>query len=106
VIAIQNIIHSGFISSIHKDDETLTDFISTTIENEIIAFIDKNDVSRSLNSLTIESSTTALYIQILPSEYVLYVPANSSRTINYCKIQQIKVLGELGQSIRYWGLFY
>jgi len=96
--------HSGFISSIHKD--TLTPFYVTTQENEIINFQDQNNNSYSLNSLTVEANATDLFIQILPSEYCVHIPAGSSLTIDYCRIQQIKVLGLANQNIKWFGLYY
>lgn len=103
-MSIGNLNHSGFISSIHKDD--LTAFYVTTQDNEIIDFQDKNGNLYSLNSLTIEANTTDLFIQILSSEYCVHVSAGSSLTIDYCEIKQIKVLGLANQSLKWFGLFF
>ena len=103
-MAIGILSHSGFISSIHKDN--LVEFYTTTANNQIITFTDTNGNSNHLNSLTIEADATDLFIQILPSEYCVYIPANNSSTIDYCDIKQIKVLGNLGQKIKWYGLFY
>jgi len=96
--------HSGFLSSIHKD--TLTPFYVTTQEDEIINFQDQNNNIYSLNSLTVTANATDLFIQILPSEYCIHIPASSSVTIDYLKIKQIKVLGALGQSLKWFGLHF
>jgi len=96
--------HSGFISSIHKDN--LTPFYTTISNNEIISFTDTQGKNQNLNSLTIEADNTALYIQVLPSEYCVYIPANGKTTIDFLKISQIKVLGNLGQKIKWYGKFY
>jgi hypothetical protein len=97
------ILHSGFISSIHKD--SLTSFYTTTTENETITFTDQNDIPQNLNSLTIISNESELYIQILPSEYCIYLPANSTINIDLCNIKQIKVLGVANQNLRWFGLY-
>jgi len=101
-MAIEN--HAGFISSIHKD--TLTPWITTTEADQTITFTDMNGKKYNLNSLTIEAETTDLYIQILPSEYCIYIKAGESSGIDYLKISQIKVLGSLGQKLRWSGLYY
>jgi len=103
-MAIGNLAHSGFISSIHKDN--LTPFYTTISNNEIISFTDTQGRNQNLNSLTIEADNTALYIQILPSEYCIYILANNSVTIELLNIKEIKVLGNLGQKIRWYGLYY
>jgi len=101
---IGNLAHSGYISSIHKDN--LTPFYTTISNNEIISFTDAQGKNQNLNSLTIEADNTALYIQVLPSEYCVYIPVNGSTTIDFLKISQIKVLGNLGQKIKWYGKFY
>jgi len=101
---IGNLAHSGFISSIHKSN--LVEFYTTTANNQIITFTDTNGNSNHLNSLTIEADATDLFIQILPSEYCVCIAAGNSTTIDYCNIQQIKVLGNLGQNLKWYGLYF
>jgi len=101
---IGNLFHSGYLSSIHKDN--LTPFHTTTVANELITFTDQNNNPYPLNSLTIEANNTDLYIQILPSEFVLHIIAGNSISIDYCSIKQIKVLGNLGQDIKWYGLYF
>jgi len=101
---VGNLAHSGFISSIHKDN--LVEFYTTTANNQIITFADTNGNLNHLNSLTIEADATDLFIQILPSEYCVCIAAGNSTTIDYCNIQQIKVLGNLGQNLKWYGLYF
>lgn len=102
---IGNLLHSGFISSIHKDN--LTPWITTTEADQVINFIDQSGSKRILNSLTIDAETTDLYIQILPSEYCIYIKAGEiGGGIDFLRIEQIKVLGLSGQKLRWSGLFY
>jgi len=102
-MGIGSLLHSGFLSSIHKD--SLTPWYTTSSENETIIFQDENNVPQNLNSLTIMSNETELFIQILPSEYCVYIPVKSSVNIDACNIKKIKVLGSSGQYLRYYGLF-
>ena len=101
---VGNLAHSGFISSIHKDN--LVEFYTTTANNQTITFTDTNGNLNHLNSLTIEADATDLFIQILPSEYCIHITANNSSTIDYCDIKQIKVLGNLGQNLKWYGLYF
>ena len=101
---VGNLAHSGFISSIHKDN--LVEFYTTTANNQIITFTDTNGNLNHLNSLTIEADATDLFIQILPSDYCICITAGNSTTIDYCNIQQIKVLGNLGQNLKWYGLYF
>lgn len=93
--------HSGFISSIHKDN--LSPWYATQKENEEIRFIDQDGNQRYLNSLIIETEAP-IYIQILPSEYCLYV--NGYMSIDYLKASAIKVLAPIATNIRWSGCHY
>lgn len=101
---MNHLIHSGFISSIHKD--ALSPWVTTTKNNEIIEFKESNGQQRYLNALTIFSEATPLYIRILPSDYCIYLEPNSFVEYNLEKIEGIQVMGNLGQKIRWYGQFY
>jgi hypothetical protein len=103
-MSIGNLMHSGFYSYCKYDD--LKEWYITSSKDELIEFKESDGQLRHLNSLTIESETTPLYIQIMPSERVLYIPANSSSGIDYLRVSQIKVLGEVNQKLRFFGCFY
>ncbi len=101
---MSDIKHFGFISSIHKD--SLIPYYTTTSANQIISFVDKSNNQQILNSLTIEAENTPLYIQILPSEYCIFVPENGYYTLNDLSIKNIQVLGNSGQKLRWYGFIY
>lgn len=101
---IGNILHSGFISSIHKDN--LTPWYQTTSNNEIIHFLDSNNEQRHLNSLVIYSKDTPLYVRMLPSDYCVYIEPNSFVEYNLKSTTSIQIMGNSGQSIRWMGQFY
>jgi len=107
-MAIGELYSNGFISSIHKDDLVLTPWVATSSENQVIEFIDKgaNNQKRTLNSLNVYANTTDLYIQILPSENVLYIEAGTFKTYNYESIKSFIVIGVIGQELRWEGMYY
>lgn len=99
---------AGFISFLAYDD-TLVEEYTTVSANEQILFIDKkeNNAQRYLNALFLENTgDSVMYIQILPSDYVLVIPAGESRTYDLTKTNGIKVLGNSGQSLRWSGCFF
>lgn len=96
-----NIYHSGFISYCKPDD--LQEWFTLTEDNQEITFTD-NGVNRNLNSLIIEAELVALYVQI--GNFVLHVPANEIRSINYLKVNKITVLNTTGTKLRWSGCFY
>jgi|688.fasta_scaffold826491_2 hypothetical protein len=102
-MAVGRLDANGFYSSIHKDN--LTPWYSLISENELIEF-KEGAIQRELNSLLIEAEATPLYIQILPSEYCLYIPANGSRSYDFEAIKAIKVLNVLGTKIRFSGMYF
>lgn len=102
-MAIGNLEHTGFISYCRYDN--LQSFYTTTQSNEIIEF-KENGIQRQLNSLIIESELTDLYVRILPSDYILFVPANDVRTYNLTKIEKIQVMGNSAQKLRWSGCYY
>jgi hypothetical protein len=105
VVIIPSPIYSnGFISSIHKN--TLTPFYSTTSVDEVIEFKETDGTQRDVNGLTIEANSTDLYIKIDPSDYCIFIKANTSKSINYQSLQSITVMGAAGQSLRWLGQFY
>ena len=101
---VGQLLHSGFISSIHKDN--LTPWYSLTEENQIIEFKETDGTQRYLNDLLIEANTTPLYIRILPSDYILYVPAGESRNYSFEKVSAIQVMNNLATNIRWSGMFF
>lgn len=97
--------HSGYLSYKLATD-TLTEHYTTTKNNEIIYFKDGTE-QRYLNSLLIENTGSALmYIKPVESNYCIVIPAGESRTLDYIKISGIKILGNLGQTLRWSGCFY
>lgn len=98
--------HWGCISSIKSDN--LTPFYTTLENNEEILFVDDDGVQRVINSLTLWTSADALYIQISESGdgQCIYLPANSSVSLDYLKIDKIKILAVAGVLIRYLALYY
>lgn len=98
--------HYGFISSVTS---TTTPWFTTTESNQTINFADTTEKPRTLNSLVIIADTTDLYIKILPNyenESYLYIPAGKREAIDYCRITGIQILGNSGQKLRWFGLFY
>jgi hypothetical protein len=102
-MAIGNLYSSGFTSSIKYD--ALTPWVTTTALNQVINFTD-NGQQRQLNSLMIEAEATPLYIRILPSDYCVYVPANTSIAYDFTKIESIQVMNAIGTKLRWSGNFY
>jgi hypothetical protein len=95
--------HSGYFSYCKYNN--LQQWFTTTSTNQTIEFYDGDNL-RQLNSLMIESETTDLYIRILPSDYILYVPANDVRTYEFTKVSKIQVMGASGIKFRFSGCYY
>lgn len=102
-MAIGTLLHSGFYSYCSYND--LKEWHITTSENEVINFIDTNNNKLALNSLFIESENTPLYIRILPSDYIIFIPANESRNYDFEKVQSIQVMNVLGTKFRFSGMY-
>jgi hypothetical protein len=102
-MAIAEVYHSGFLSSIKYDN--LSPWYTTTSNNQTIEFKDSNGNQRQLNSLTIFSDSTPLYIRILPSDYCIYIPPNSFISYDFQRVEKIQVMGNSGQKIRWYGMF-
>lgn len=102
-MSTSNTMHTGYLSSIKYDD--LVAWYTTVEDNEIIEFKD-GDTQKTLNSLLIEAEATPLFIQLLPSEYCLYIPANSSRTYDFESIESIQVRNATGVKLRWSGMYY
>jgi hypothetical protein len=103
-MAIGNLYHSGFISSIKYDN--LTPWYTTTSDNQVIEFKETDGQQRHLNSLFIETEATALYIRILPTDYCLYVPANSSINYDFEDVKSIQIMNVAGVKLRWSGLHF
>jgi len=103
-MAIGNLLHSGFYSYCSYDD--LKEWHILTSENEVINFTDSSGNKYALNSLLIEAENTSLYIRILPSDYILYIPANESKNYDYEKISSIQVMNQIGTKIRWSGQYF
>ena len=86
--------------------QTLTEYYTTTSNNQVINFVDGTN-QLNLNSLFLENlEDSTMYIQPLPYEYVITIPSGESRNIDYVKVTGIKVLGNSGQKLRYSGCSY
>jgi hypothetical protein len=94
----------GFISYVKYND--LQEWYITGEADELIEFKEEDGTQRNLNSLMIETDTAGVYIQMLPSNYCLYIPPTSNRVYNYSKMTAIKVIGSSGQTIRWHGSYY
>ena len=103
-MAIENLYHSGFISSIKYDN--LTPWYTLAEQNEVIEFKEFDGQQRYLNDLLIEADTTPLYVRMLPSDYCIYIPAGESRNYSFEKISSIQVMNNLGTHIRWSGQFF
>jgi hypothetical protein len=100
---------SNMISYLPASATTLTEFYTTTSANEEITFIDteEGNAPRKLNSLYIENvGDTTMFIQPIPSKYLLCIPAHSDRNYDLSEVRGIKVLGNSGQKLRWSGLFF
>ena len=96
--------HFNIISSITTDD--LTPFYETVDNNEIIEFVTPEGIHRSVNSLTIWTDSSALYIELNDSSYCVYIPANSFISIDYLLLKSIKVKANAGAKLRYLAMYY
>ena len=94
----------GFISSIKFDN--LNPWYTTIENNQIIEFKDASGDKKQLNSLYIEAENTPLFIRILPSDYCIYSPANSSQGLNSQRIESMQVMNILGTKFRWYGQWY
>jgi hypothetical protein len=100
---------SGMISSLlatNIGDSDYDPYYLLQENNETILFLDEDGTQRYLNSLFIEAGSTALKVQILPSNYVLYIDANESRNFDYCRTNGIKVWNTISTPVRWSGCFY
>lgn len=100
----EKLYHWGIISSILSDN--LTPFYETVDNNQKINFVTADGTQRSINSLTIWSSASDLYIDMNSSGYCVYVPANTAVSLDYLQLSNMIVLGNSGQKIRYVALYY
>jgi hypothetical protein len=96
--------HFNIISSVLASAPS--PWMTTLDNNEIIEFKTLDGTQRNVNSLTIWSNSTALYIQVGTSDYCVYIPANSSISLDYLQLQQITVLGLAGIELRWTALYY
>jgi len=103
-MSIGALMHSGFYSYCTYDD--LKEWYELTQNNEVINFIDSTGSQRYLNSLFIEAENTSLYIRLLPSDHILFIPANESRNYDYEKISSIQVMNQIGTKLRFSGQFF
>jgi len=103
-MAVGDILHSGFIS--YCTYNNLKEWHTLTQANEVINFTDSNNTKFLLNSLLIESDAIPLYIRVLPSDYILYVPANESREYNFQGIKSIQVMNEINTKLRWSGQYF
>ena len=106
---IGNLMHSGYISSLPTNklnDANYDPWYILTQNNQTIVFKDINNQQLHLNSLFIEAENTSLYIRLLPSDHILYIPANESREYNYEKISSIQVMNPISTKLRFSGQYF
>lgn len=96
--------HWGIISSILSDN--LTPYYTTIDNNQLIEFKTADGTQRSINSLTIWSDGSALYIDLNSTGYCIYIPANSFVSLDYLHLKNMIVTGNSGQSLRYVAMYY
>ena len=101
---VDKLMHWNAISSIKSDN--LTPYYTTTDNNQVIEFKTSDGVQRSVNALTIWTNSTALYIQLGDSTDCIYIPANSSVSLDYLLIKKITVLANAGVNLRYIAMYY
>ena len=101
---IGQLLHSGFYSYCTYDD--LKEWYTLTEENEVINFVNSTGNTRFLNSLFIEAESTNLYIRLIPSDHILYIPANESRNCDFEKIASIQVMNLIGTKLRFSGQYF
>jgi len=104
---IGQLLHSGFISSLPLNkigDADYDPWYVLQSNNELISFTDSNGNKANLNSLFIEAENTNLYINI--GGYILYIPANESRTYDFEKVQSIQVMNQINTKLRWSGQYF
>lgn len=100
--------HSKYISYLAYTD-TPVEYYTTVSNNETIMFVDKTEdnVQRNLNALTIENVGSAtMFVQVLPSNYLLVIPSGESRSLDYVQSTGMTVIGNLGQRVRWCGCWW
>jgi len=103
-MGIGTLYHSGFISSIKRDN--LTPWYTTLQDNEVIEFKESDGKQRYLNALLIQAELTDLYIRILPSDYCIYIPAGTAKSYDFEKIGSIQIMNVAGAKLRWEGSYY
>jgi hypothetical protein len=101
------LLHSEYVSSLPVDkinDENYDPWYVLQSDNEIINFIDEDGKQKNANSLFIEAESTNLKIKI--DDYILYIPANESRSYDFETIQSIQVMNTAGTKLRWSILCY
>ena len=100
---------SNMISYLPASAVNLVEYYTTVESDEIIMFVDNEDgnVQRNLNSLFVENvGDTTLFVQPIPSKYLLCIPAHESRAYDKTRTTGIKIIGEAGAILRWSGCFY
>ena len=81
----------------------MAEYYTTTAANEIISFV-KGAAPLAVEEVLIENlGVSAMYVQPIPGDSPVCIPAGESRTFNEITMRGIKVLGDAGQKIRYSG---
>ena len=105
-MSIGNLFSSGYISFLEYDTDPLIPHFTTTSEDETILFKDGTE-QRYLNALFIENTGDAvMYVRLLPSDYILVIPAQESRTYDMTKTNGIQIMGNTSQTLRWSGCYY
>ncbi len=103
-MSIGELYSAGFISYCKHDD--LKNWYETEVDDEIIEFKNSAGKQLQLNSLLIEAEEEDVYIRILPSDYVLCIPANENRAYDFEKLERIQVMNYYGTRLRWSGMYY
>lgn len=100
----------GIITNYHYDNN---EWYTTKIDNEEIFFKNKNNEDRIIESIII-SSETSLKIQLFRTNPngdigyesdIIFIPASSNFSTSTAQYNGIRVIGLLGQKIRWVGNF-
>lgn len=104
---------SGVITNYHLSTPSNKWYTTQEID-EVIIFKDKDNNNRSINNWSIFANTTDLEIQLIKTfeneivyeSDVITIESNTYWSNDYIEIEGIKILGEIGQQVRYVGNFF
>ena len=95
--------HFGFLSSVQYNN--LTPWYTTLANDEVIYFKDVSGDQKEVNSVTIFSEASGLYIRLLPSTGCIYIPSGSQISIEYQEMESIQVMANAGIKLRWYAQY-